>query len=51
MLLWIVIAGAAGVALLIRWVFKWKDPSWDGEANQSKAFLWTKRGSSGGFGS
>ena len=38
------------LALLFRWLFKWHDPDWDTEAKQKRAFLWSTRGSSGGFG-
>lgn len=44
----IVAAAAAGGAVwFVRWLFKWRDPSWDSEAGQSKAFLWSKRGTGG----
>ena len=39
-----------GVWWVVRRLFKWKDPSWDSRASQSKAFMWSKRGGGGGFG-
>lgn len=43
-------AGAVGIALFFRWLLKWKDPSWDTEEGQSKAFLWSTKGSGGSRG-
>ena len=40
-------ASAAGLALFFRWLLKWRDPSWDSEEGQAKAFLWSTRGSGG----
>ena len=35
---------AGGLWWLFRWFRKWKDPSWDSVEGQSKAFLWSKKG-------
>lgn len=44
----VAIAAVVGAGWLIRWLTKWKDASWDSTEAQSKAFLWSKRGGSGG---
>ncbi|MDQ3914398.1 MAG: hypothetical protein M3323_03565 [Actinomycetota bacterium] len=36
-----------GVVLLYRWLRKWRDVEWDGEQGRARAFLWSKKGTSG----
>lgn len=38
----------AGVWWLIRWLTKWRDPSWDTREGQSRSKLWSKLNSGGG---
>ena len=43
----VLVAAAAGAIWFFRWLIKWRDPSWDSQEGQSKAFLWSKKGTSG----
>lgn len=43
-------AGVAGFVWFLRWILKWRDPSWDTQEGQAKAELWSTRIGSGGFG-
>jgi len=36
------------VALLLRWMFRWRDPQWDTRENQARSELWSTRIGSGG---
>lgn len=42
----VALAFVGGVAWFVRWLFKWKDPTWDSREGQSKAFLWSTKGTS-----
>jgi hypothetical protein len=51
MVVWaILVAGAAGLVVLFRWLLKWRDPSWDTEEKQARSFFWSTKGGGGGFG-
>jgi hypothetical protein len=41
-------ASLVAVALLLRWLFRWRDPRWDSPENQARAQLWSTRSGSGG---
>jgi hypothetical protein len=43
----VALAFVGGAVWFVRWLFKWKDPTSDSVEGQSKAFLWSTKGTSG----
>lgn len=46
----LVAVAIVSLVLFFRWLLKWRDPEWDTEEKQSRAFLWSSKGGGGGFG-
>ncbi|HEX2295744.1 MAG TPA: hypothetical protein VHN37_10590 [Actinomycetota bacterium] len=43
----IIAAAVGGGVWLVRWLLKWRDPSWDSREGQSKSKLWSKNSGGG----